>query len=53
MADKREGGGGYFQMLSLGSETSHMTPEGFTVIFEGDFADICSENFLTCLWRAK
>ena len=41
------GKGGYFQKLSLGSETSDMTFEGLGEMFEGDSAsaDMCAGKF--------
>ena len=55
------GKGGYFQKLSLGSETSDMTSQGLGEMFEGDSADTCAETFplvsmggqedvLACTW---
>ena len=38
------GKGGYFQKLSLGSETSDKTSQGLGEMFEGDSADTCTGN---------
>ena len=35
---------GYFEKMSLGSETLDMTSEGLEEMFEGDFADTCAKK---------
>ena len=37
--------------MSFGSETLYMTSEGFGGMFEGDFADMCTEKFFR--WGAE